>query len=258
MAGEEEGIRESGGEALERQEREGFDQYKDIDEGKSLTRKYPVSRKSSNVTDDAGSTISGREERPPLPPRPPKIDLLALGHAITPSSSLRVPKRSTRPQLQSQATTAFSRTDIQTQSYPDGSRETYANSTRSTPSGKSFRFDSPIGQLRGQHVSEGDDSASLRSYAPTAGGDFESILGDVVGAGQQSPAWRLLSTQVERGDPFGYLPFDVEEPTADFSREFDELSELDQAGENEGMKTIIDQELGAKYRDSGTIESLEV
>jgi len=234
-----------------------LDQLRDIDEDKSRAPKFSLSRRSSNTTDHAGSTMSEQEERPPLPPRPPTIDLLASGHAI-PSSSLRVPKRSTRPQLQSQATTAISRTDIQTQSYPGGSRETYANSTKSTASGKSFRFDSPIGQLWGQHTSEGDDSASLRSYAPTAGGDVESLLGDVVGAGQQSPAWRLLSGHVEQADPCDCLPYDCEEPSADFSREFDELEGLDPEGDNEGMANTLDQERATKYHTRRAIESLEV
>ena len=74
------------------------------------------------------------------------------------------------------------------------------------------------------------------SYAPTIGtsGDAESLLGDVLGVGQQSPAWRLLSSQTEKADPFSFLPFEDEEPTADFSREFDELGELDAQGDNEG------------------------
>ena len=245
MATGESKLKESGGEALEEQSKEGLDQSRGMSEDGIRTPKFTLSRRSSMVADDTRSTASAREERPPLPPRPTNIDLFAFG-PVTPSSSLRVPKRSSRPQLQSQATTAISRTDIQTQSYPDGSRETYANSTKSTPSGKSFRFDSPIGQLRGQYANEGDDSASLRSYAPTAGGDVESLLGDVVGAGQQSPAWRLLSSHVERADPFDFLPHDGEEPTADFSREFDELGELDQEGHNEGMTTILARRLSAK------------
>lgn len=74
------------------------------------------------------------------------------------------------------------------------------------------------------------------SYAPTIGtsGDAESLLGDVLGVGQQSPAWRLLSSQTEKADPFSSLPFEDEEATADFSREFDELGELDAQGDNEG------------------------
>lgn len=257
MAAGEADHRESGGEASEPHDEMELDQSGAIDEDKSRAPKFSLSRTASNITDHAGNIISEQEERPPLPPRPPTIDLLASAHA-TPSSSLRVPKRSTRPQLQSQATTAISRTDIQTQSYPGGSRETYANSTISTPSGKSFRFDSPIGQLRGQHTSEGDDSASLRSYTQTVGGDFESLLGDVVGAGQQSPAWRLLSSQVEQADPFNRLLDDHEEPTADFSREFDELDGLDPEGNNEGMTTTFDQERGTKYHIRRATKSLEV
>ena len=53
--------------------------------------------------------------------------------------------------------------------------------------------------------------------------------------GQQSPAWRLLSSQAERDNPFDLLPYYNEEPTADFSREFDELDELEPGGENEGI-----------------------
>ena len=245
------------GEALGQQERKGLDQTRSVGKGKGWPKKYSLSRRSSNITDDGGSSLSDRAERPPLPPRPSNINLLALGHT-TPSSSLHVPKRSTRPQLQSQATTAISRTDIQTQSYSDGSRETYAHSNRSTPSGKSFRGVSPTGQLRGLYASEGEDSASIRSYAPTAVGDVESLLGDVVGAEQLSPAWRLLSSHVEGENSFEYLPYDVEEPNVDFCREFDELDGLDQAGDNEGMTSVIDQELGAEYRDRRTFESLEV
>ena len=191
------------------------------------------SRRSSGGAIGILSTVSEREDKPPLPPRPSNLDFLT--QISTPGSSLRVPKRSVRPQLQSQATTGVSRTDIQTQSFPDGSRETYAHSTKSTPSGKSFRFDSPIGQLTGINISEGDDSTSLRSYLPVAGGDVESLLGDVIVNGQQSPAWRLLSSQVERDNPFDLLPCNNEEPTADFSREFDELGELHPAGDNEGI-----------------------
>ena len=199
----------------------------------SRTLQLAQSRRSSSGVIGILSTVSEREDRPPLPPRPSNLDLLT--QISTPGSSLRIPKRSTRPQLQSQATIGISRTDIQTQSFPDGSRETYAHSTKSTPSGKSFRFDSPIGHLSGINISEGDDSTSLRSYLPTTGGDVESLLGDVTVNGQQSPAWRLLSSQAERDNPFDLLPYYNEQPTADFSREFDELDELEPGGENEGI-----------------------
>ena len=195
------------------------------------------SRRSSSSAVGILNAVSERENRPPLPPRPSNLDLLT--QISTPGSSLRIPRRSTRPQLQSQATTGVSRTDIQTQSFADGSRETYAHSTKSTPSGKSFRFDSPTGQLSGSNISEGDDSTSVQSYLPTTGGDVESLLGNVIGNGQQSPAWRLLSSQAERDNPFELLLGDNGEPTADFSREFDEMGELDPKGENEGIAVLL-------------------
>ena len=194
----------------------------------TILSRLSQSRRSSRATLD-GRSARYEEERPPLPPRPTNLDL--LGQNIK-GSTLQIPKRPARPQLQSYATTAVSRTDIETLSFPDGSRETYANSIKS---GKSFRFDSPIGHLRSRNnTSDGDDSASLKSSAPTTGGEVESLLGDIIGAGQQSPAWRLLSGHTERSDPFDLLPYDDEEPKADFSREFDELDELDSSGDNEG------------------------
>ena len=196
---------------------------------------YSPSRISINVENNSESTFSDEEPRPPLPPRPANLNLLREGNN---GNSLQVPKRPLRPQLQSQTTIAVSRTDIHSQTFADGSRETYANSTSSTPSRQSSRFDSPGGRLKGISGSEGDDSASIRSYAPTIGtlGDAESLLGDVLeGAGQQSPAWKLLSSQTEKVNPFNLLPFDKDEPTADFNREFDELGELDAQGENEGV-----------------------
>jgi hypothetical protein len=184
--------------------------------------KHLRSRRSSAHTDDALSINAESLERPPLPPRPTNLNLLA--HGSNTPGSLRVP-RSSRPQLQSQATTALSLKDIQTQSHPGGARETYANSTKWIPSGESTQSGSPIGQLKGGARSDGDESASLRSYVPTGTGDVESILGDVVGAGQQSPAWRLLYSQFERSNPFDALPYDGDELTADFDREFYELGE---------------------------------
>lgn len=219
-----------GGQAFKAQEHHDFTSGAALDQNEARVSRPSQSRKSSTTTIDGRSNIS-EGERPPLPPRPTNHGLLGDGKR---ANSLRIPKRSARPNLQSHAITAVSRTDIETLSYPDGSRETYANSTRSTPSGKSFQIDSPAGQSKGRNISDGDDSASLKSYAPTIGGEVESLLGDVIGRGQQSPAWRLLSNQMERNNPFDLLPYDKEEPSADFSREFDELEDLDPAGDNEG------------------------
>ncbi len=191
---------------------------------------------------DSQSLKFDEGERPPLPPRPKNLNL--LGNNKSHQSTLRVPNQSARPSLQTLATTAVSLTDIQTQTFPDGSRETYANSTRSTQSGRSFHLGSPSGRNTSYNGSERDDTASLRSYAPTLGvGDVESLLGDVLGAaGQHSPAWRLLSGQLDRSNPFDTIPYDDEEPTADFSREFDELADMDPDGSNEGImsRSILD------------------
>ena len=189
---------------------------------------------SDNTTTNITSRSDDEGTRPALPPRPRRLSL--MNEHKSPGSSLQVPKRSMRPQLPTQATTAVSLTDIHTQSYSDGTRETFANSTRSTPSGGSFKIGSPSGRYRSKYEREGDESASILSFAPTIGtvGDAESLLGDILGAGNQSPSWRLMSSQTEKPDPFDFLAFENEEPTADFSREFDELSELEAQGDNEG------------------------
>lgn len=185
-------------------------------------------------------TVSDSNLPPPIPPRPVNLSLLGES-GNSPKASLQVPKRSVRPVLPSQATTALSLTDVNTQLYPDGSRETYANSTNSTRSGKSSRLPTPTGRTKAQNWSEVDDSASVRSFAPTLGigDDAESMLGDVLGVGKQSPAWRLLSAQYEEANPFDSIPFEDDEPTADFSHEFDEISEIDSAGDNEGTLPIL-------------------
>ncbi|MCJ1309013.1 Vacuolar fusion protein mon1 [Agyrium rufum] len=177
---------------------------------------------SATVNEDDGV-------RPPLPPRPTNFDLLH-----TQGSTLKVPSlRPSRPQLQSQATTAVSLTDIHTQSFPDGTRETYASSPAASV--RSSRFGSPAGRLRSKDESEVNDAASVHSLAPTVkttwGG--ESLMGDFSSFGQQSPAWKLLSTQVEKDNPFELIPFGDEEPRADFNREFDEIASMDVSGDNE-------------------------
>lgn len=175
---------------------------------------------------DFQSTISDEGPPPPLPPRPGNLDLLH------PGSSLQRPTRQARPILQSSATTALSLTDIHTQSYEDGSRETFAASTESNSSGKSIRGFGSIRRFKGRNCSDGDDSTSVRTYAPD--GDVESLLGEILGPSQPSPAWKLLRSQAERPDPFDSLSFENGILTTDFDLEFDEVGELDPEGNNEG------------------------
>lgn len=122
--------------------------------------------------------------------------------ANTGGGSLRLSKRTSRPQLLSHATTAVSLADVHTQSH--------AGEFASNPSSPASRAVSRkqslthFGRFRGTSDSGGDDSGSLRSYAPTLDArlDSESLLGN----GQEhdaTPAWRALSAHIEEHeDPF--------------------------------------------------------
>lgn len=182
----------------------------------------------------------GDEQRPPLPPRPGTLDMLKEGNHGTGGTPQRT-THSARPNLQSTATTALSRTDIHTQAYSDGSRETYAASAETTPPSKPVGVFGSIKRFKGLSGSEGGDSVSVKSYAPTleAGGDAESLLGEVLGASQETPAWKLLSTHYEAPDPFDSLMFEDNEATVDFYREFDELREGEFGDQNEGSISSI-------------------
>lgn len=182
----------------------------------------------------------GDEHRPPLPPRPGTLDMLKEGNHGTGGTPQRA-KQSARPNLQSTATTALSRTDVNTQAYSDGSRETYAASAETTPPSKPVGVFGSIKRFKGISGSEGGDSASVKSYVPTleAGGDAESLLGEVLGASQETPAWKLLSTQYEAPDPFDSLMFENNEATVDFYREFDEIRGGEFGEQNEGSISSI-------------------
>src|SRR5277367_4864843 len=105
--------------------------------------------KESSIHDN-----SENEYRPALPPRP-----VAMQSPPRPSSPQSPVSRTTstkRPQLQSQPTTALSSIDIQTLSFPDGSRGTFPiNSDLSNAASVSGS------RKLSQENSEIDDSASL-------------------------------------------------------------------------------------------------
>ena len=176
--------------------------------------------------------------RPALPPRPTNLSLLQEGkstHAEANSAQTSSPK----PQLQASATTAVSRTDIQTQSYQDGSRDTFAASAGSTPSQKTIQ---PFGSLRSFRQlggSEGGDTASIKSLAPTLGrgADDESLLGDVFGIAQKIPAWRMFGGDDEVLEPLTLSDEYSAEITDDFYREFDGIQSADDDAQNEGSHT---------------------
>ncbi|KAG4426655.1 Vacuolar fusion protein mon1 [Cadophora malorum] len=160
------------------------------------------------------------EARPPLPPRPSLL------------------KPSTRPgsAYASKPTTGLSSIDIQTLSFPDGSRGTF-----STPASRSVSESVSISGTSGgqstpsrkisRNGSDFDDSASLMSYAPTlrANGDLASLLDE--GLNSQSAAWKLLSTQTESVNAFETVDFE-DTSLANFENEFDEIEEVDNKGTN--------------------------
>ena len=185
--------------------------------------------------------------KPSLPPRRATLGLMGSPTSQKSSThSLRVPKRTPRPSLQGTATTAVTLTDIHTHLRSDGPPRTPARSLRSMSSRMSLRsmradVSTPSGQYRSRAASEADETASLRSSAPTAGmTDAESILGDILLTDQRSPGWKVLSEQSEKGSGIPVVPFDLGEPTADFNREFDEIPDIDADGSNEGGHPVIE------------------
>lgn len=180
---------------------------------------------------DFQSTVTDEAPPPQLPTRPGNL------HLLHPGSSLR---RQSRPNLQSSATTGLSLTDIHTQIHLDGSCKKVAVPTESYSSPKSISGFGSIRRYDWRSGSENEDSASVQSYVPTleAGGDVESLLGEVLGPSQNSPAWKPLSSQVEKPDPFDSVS--IEDGTiADFDLEFEEIGGLDSEGNNAGWGQLI-------------------
>jgi vacuolar fusion protein MON1 len=174
-----------------------------------------------------GEIHEAQEQRPPLPPRPSLLG----DRPTTPLSPNK------RPALQSKPTTAVSSVDIQTLSFPDGSRGTF-----STPASRSVSeagpgiyagTSTPSSRKVSHNGSEFDDSTSLMSYAPTlrANGDLASLLDE--GLNSQSPAWKLLSSQADTVNPFETIDYE-DKALLNFENEFDEIEAVDSKGGNEG------------------------
>ncbi|KAL8948410.1 MAG: hypothetical protein Q9222_005399 [Ikaeria aurantiellina] len=165
---------------------------------------------------EAKDVSSNEEKPPPLPPRPLRAENEQKG-----APSFQSPQALARPRLQATTTTALSRTDIHTQSYQDGSQETYAAAKQSAPLAKAWTGWSSIRRLK---IHDGDDSASIRSFAPTldAAGDVESLLGGFASA-EPSSGWNLLSEQLEETSAQRVNAPEDQELLHDFDGEFDEL-----------------------------------
>ena len=130
-----------------------------------------------------------------------------------------------RPPLQSTPTTAISRTDIHTQSYQNGTREFFAVSPQTPPSTKTPRNYGSLRRLKGLGGSEAGDTASIRSYAPTSdgGGDTESLIGDVFGAGGSNQMWKLFGSHVGSLETGETALLQEDQSLTDFQHEFEDV-----------------------------------
>lgn len=192
------------------------------DDNGAQERKEDIKEKPGSAV-DGNQDAEEEEERPPLPPRP---SLLKSGEK--PGSALSTIAK---------PTTALSSVDIQTLSFPDGTRGTFSTpASRAVSQSVSFSETSGGQSTPTRKISRTgsfDDAASLMSYAPTlkANGDLMSLLDD--GLNSQSPAWKLLSSQAESVNPFENIEFE-DNSLSNFEHEFDEIEPLDSKSGNEG------------------------
>ncbi|RYP67324.1 hypothetical protein DL769_005803 [Monosporascus sp. CRB-8-3] len=173
-------------------------------------------------SEDAGSSpaiVLDDERPPPLPPRPSQT--IEGGHAVTSVD---------RPQLQSKPTTALSSMNIQTLSFPDGSRGTFStNNDNASTGAEQIDITSERG-ARSRGLSTGgsdlDEAMSVMSFAPTLRppGDLESLLvGDI---GKRSPAWALLRAQSSAVQPFETVRSSKMAALTNFEHEFDDIPDV--------------------------------
>lgn len=182
-------------------------------------------QETSNGSDDA----SREGTPPPLPPRPkaartPERPQSSAGSLRVPRSSSKS-RNGSRPGLQSQPTTALSLTDIQTQSHGGDEQLT-------SPTSRNFSHGGFKKGIISRSGSEGDDSASVMSYAPTleAGIDIESMLGDALGDASRRPLKPATPRSQEEQEQLFVSDEAFEEA---FEHEFDELDDITSDGLNE-------------------------
>ncbi|KAL7818208.1 trafficking protein Mon1 domain-containing protein [Trichoderma aethiopicum] len=150
------------------------------------------------------SDSSPEEQPPPLPPRP----------AARTSSDASANAQT----LQGQATTAITPLDIQTLSFPDGTRGTFSTPTARPVSTPGSGYTSPSRRPSNSGL-EGDDVGSIMSFAPTMrpAGDIASLLTSSLS--RKSAAWNSLKLQ-SNVQPFEKHHRGAHDRLADFEREF--------------------------------------
>lgn len=168
-----------------------------------------------------------QELRPPLPPRPSIVEREQTSGA----GSLRLSKRAARPQLQSQATTALSLADVHT-----GNRSE-SGDAQSSPASRAVSRKPSFAQSTlhtSTATSEFDDSASVKSIVPTAETrlDGEGTLGELV-EGAATPAFKALSAQIERSNPFDSVLAEDDVLSVQMQTEMQDIGSIDETGSNE-------------------------
>jgi hypothetical protein len=161
---------------------------------------------------------------PPLPPR-------------------RKPDAEAGP-LQAKPTTAISSIEIQTLSFPDGSRGTFsrpASRSVSSPMPSTSGNVSPsyfgLTTANSNSNSDRDESMSVMSFAPTTRptGDLASLVAGELN--RKSRAWNLLRSQSANVQPFESIKISTPGGLTSFETEFDEIPELD--GENTDESRLL-------------------
>ncbi|KAJ5603948.1 hypothetical protein N7537_006904 [Penicillium hordei] len=170
---------------------------------------------SPPTPDDDTRSVSSEGERPPLPPRPNTLSLLN-------------DETGPRVALQAEATTAISRTDIETQ-YPEAAESTFSTlAVRNLVQGPKAR--ASLSQLASPRGSEAGDSASIRSSIPNGdSGDVEALFMDFAATapGSQSQgATGLLDFPEFAAD-------DIDDDG--ILSEFEAVGELNEEGDNEEL-----------------------
>lgn len=179
----------------------------------------------------------GNDPPPPLPPRRPSVQF-DTGQLAKP-------------------TTALSSIDIQTLSFPDGSRGTFeaepqpaaAASAAATasdskapsrvPSGHATPVESgaatrgPVVPVRGNDVP--DETVSVMSYSPTLRppADLASLVAGELN--KKSRAWAMLRSQSATVQPFQRVRHDETDSLGNFETEFEEIPAEEQSNDEERL-----------------------
>lgn len=183
------------------------------------------SREDARVASGPDPTHDDVEDLPPpLPPRPSSHAPGKPGAAASDSVE--------RPSLQSKPTTAVSTTNIQTLSFPDGTRGTFtSNEGQTTPGQENVNIPGDLGSMRGLNTgttSDLDEGMSVMSIAPTVrgAGDLESLL--VGDTSKRSPAWQMLQSQSASVPPFEAMRLPYGSPLLEFEKEFNSIPDESQ------------------------------